>query len=65
MEFTKLVESMKVKRVKILKNLKTFWISTLFTQLVMVEYKILLMKMAIDGLVNYKAKPNFDLLWDL
>jgi hypothetical protein len=37
----------------------------LFIELIMVEYKTLLIKMAIDGLVNDKPKPNFNLLWDL
>jgi hypothetical protein len=53
---------METKGAKILKNAKTHWISMLsFARCVMVEHKILLMKMAIDGLTNDKAKTNFDL----
>jgi uncharacterized membrane protein len=51
---------------KILKNVKTRWISMLsFVQCVMAEYKTLLVKMALDAPTNDKAKKNFDLLCDV
>jgi hypothetical protein len=66
LEFTKLVEVMETKGAKILKNVKTHWISMLSpTWCVMVEYRILLMKMALDGPTNDKAKENFKLLCDV
>lgn len=54
MEFSKLVELMETKGAKNLKMLSS-------TKGVMVKYKTLLMKMAIDGPTNDKAKANFDL----
>jgi hypothetical protein len=58
LEFTKLA--------KILKNVKTRWISMLFlVQRVMVEYKTLLIMMTLDVPTNDKAKTNFDLLYDV
>ncbi len=66
LEFTKLVELMETKGARILKNVKTHWISMLsFAQCVMAEYKSLLVKMALDAPTNDKAKTNFDLLCDL
>jgi hypothetical protein len=66
LEFTKLVELMKAKGVKILKNIKTYWISMLFlVRCVMVEYKTLLMKMTLDAPINDQAKTYFDLLCDV
>ncbi len=57
---------METKGAKILKNVKTHWISMLSpTWCVMVEYRILLMKMALDGPTNDKAKENFKLLCDV
>jgi hypothetical protein len=44
---------METKGVKILKNIKTCWIFMLFfARCVMVEYKILLMKMTFDAPIN-------------
>ncbi len=55
-----------MKGAKILKNVKTQWIGMLSpTKHVMVEYKTLLMKMALDNPNNEKAKANFDLLCDV
>jgi len=66
LEFTKLAELMKAKGVKILKNIKTYWISMLFlVQCVMVGYKTLLMKMTLDAPINDQAKAYFDLLCDV
>ncbi len=62
LEFTKLVEVMETKGAKILKNV----ISMLsLAWCVMVKYKTLLMKMALDGPTNDKAKANFELLCDV
>jgi uncharacterized membrane protein len=66
LEFTKLVEVMETKGAKILKNVKTCWIFMVFlVQCVMVEYRMLLMRMALDAPTNDKAKTNFDLLCDV
>ncbi len=66
MEFSKLIELMETKGAKILKNVEIHWISMLsFAQCVMVEYKILLMKMALDDPTNEKTKANFDLFYDV
>jgi hypothetical protein len=54
LEFSKLVELMETKGAKNLKMLSS-------TKGVMAKYKTLLMKMAIDGPTNDKAKANFDL----
>jgi hypothetical protein len=57
---------MKTKRAKILKNVKTCWISMLSpAQCVMEKYKILFMKMALDDPTNEKTKANFDLICDV
>ncbi len=62
---------METKGAKILKNVKTPWISMLSPIWhVMVEYKTLLMKMALDAPINEKAKvvflkDNFDLICDV
>jgi hypothetical protein len=53
---------MEMKKAKIFKNVKTRWIHMLSpTKRVMVEYKTLLMKMAINNPSNEKAKVKFDL----
>ncbi len=57
---------METKGAKILKNVKIHWISMLSpTRCVMAEYKILLMKMALDDPTNEKTKANFDLFYDV
>jgi hypothetical protein len=57
---------METKRAKILKNVKTHWISMLSpTWRVMVEYRTLLMKMTFDAPTNEKEKANFDLFYDV
>ncbi len=64
--FTKLAKIMETIEAKILKNVITRWINMLsLAKHVMVEYKTLLMKMAIDNPSNEKAKANFDLLCDV
>jgi len=66
LEYTKLTKLMETNRAKILKNVKTHWIYMLsLAQCVMVEYKILLMKMALDDPINEKTKANFDLFCDV
>jgi hypothetical protein len=61
LELIKLVKTMKAKGNKLSKNIKTKWISMLDpTKQVMVEYCILVMKMALDYLSN-----NFKMLCDI
>ncbi len=53
LEFTKLVGIVEIKGNKILCNIKTWWIFMLsLTQKMMVEYKALLVKMAMDQNTN-------------
>jgi hypothetical protein len=57
---------METKGAKILKNVKTRWIFILsFVQRVMAKYRTLLINMALDALINDKAKTNFDRLCDV
>ncbi len=57
---------MEPKGAKILKNVRTQWISMLSpTWHVMLEYRTLLMKMALNVPTNKKAKANFDFLCDV
>jgi len=57
---------METKKTKILRNVKTQWISMLSpAKHIMAKYKTLVMKMAIDSLRNEKPKANFDLLCDV
>jgi hypothetical protein len=57
---------METKCLKLLKNVKTKWISMLSpTKWVMVEYKTLLMKMTLDMGANFQAITNFEHLVDL
>jgi len=66
LEFTKLAKLMETKSAKILKNVKTHWISMLSpTWRVMVEYRTLLMKMTFDAPTNEKEKANCDLFYDV
>jgi hypothetical protein len=66
LEFTKLTKVMETKGAKILKNVKTHWISMLSPAwCVMGEYRTLLMKMALDGPTNDKAKANFEFFCDV
>jgi hypothetical protein len=66
LEYTKLTKLMETNKAKILKNVKTRWIYMLsLAQCVMVEYKISLMKMALDDLIDEKTKANFDLFCDV
>ena len=51
LEFPKLAEVMHLKGLKILKNIKTRWISMLSPSVrIMNEYRVLLVKMAVDSL---------------
>jgi hypothetical protein len=66
LEFTKLAKLMETNGAKILKNLKTRWIFMMsHIRHLMVKYRTLLMKMALDAPTNDKAKTNFDLLCDM
>ncbi len=57
---------METNGAKILKNLKTRWIFMMsHIRRLMVKYRTLLMKMALDAPTNDKAKTNFDLLCDM
>jgi hypothetical protein len=63
LEFTKLAEVMELKGMK---DVKTHWIFMLSPVWhVMVEFRTLLMKMALDGPTNDKAKANFELICDV
>jgi hypothetical protein len=65
-EFTKLVNIMETKGLKLLRNVKTRWDSMLSpTKWVMVEYKTLLMKMALNMDANSQVATNFEHLVDL
>lgn len=73
MELSKLVKIMKAKGNKLLKNIKTKWISMLDpTKEVMVEYCTLIVKMALDylsnnsiNLVNFKMLFGIKVLYEL
>ncbi len=66
LDFTKFAKIMEIKKAKILKNVKTQWISMLsLAKHVMEKYKTLSIKMAIDSLSNEKPKANFDFLCDV
>jgi hypothetical protein len=57
---------METKGLKLLRNVKTRWISMFKpTKWVMVEYKTLLMKMALNMDVNFQAPTNIKRLVDL
>jgi hypothetical protein len=57
---------METKGLKLLRNMKTRWISMLSpTKWVMAKYKTLLMKMALDMDANSQATTNFEHLVDL
>jgi hypothetical protein len=60
-EFTKLVELMEIKILKILHNVKTWWIN-IFSLLikVMARYWTLLVKMQQDNVEGEIAKENYD-----
>jgi hypothetical protein len=61
LEFTKLATIMETIGPKLLKNVKTKWISMFsLAKQVMLEYKILLMKMAINMDANSQATTNFE-----
>jgi hypothetical protein len=66
LEFSKLAEIMETQGNKLLKNVKTWWISMLEpTKRVMSEYHTLVVKMALDSTNNNSAKVNFELLCDI
>ncbi len=66
LEFTKLVDIMESKGLKLLRNVKARWDSMLSpTKQVMTEYKTLLMKMALDMDANSQVATNFERLVDL
>lgn len=60
LEFTKLVEIMETKSNKILCKIKTQWIFMLsLAKIVMVEYRTLWVKMAMDKNTNQQKKFNY------
>jgi hypothetical protein len=66
LEFSKLAEIMETQGNKLLKNVKTRWISLLEpTKRVMSEYRTLVVNMALDSTNNNSAKVNFELLCDI
>jgi hypothetical protein len=65
LKFTKLAEMLEIKGNKILRNVKTRWISMLsLAKRLMVEYRTFLVKMALDNLTNQQAKQNYEHLCD-
>jgi hypothetical protein len=61
LEFTKFVEVMEMKGNKIVCNMKTRWILMLSpAKKVLVEYKTLLVKMAMDSFTNHQTKFNYE-----
>lgn len=66
LEFTKLVEVVETEGLKMLKNVKTRWISLLEPlQCVLGEYKALIVKKAKDNSSNATTRSNLGLLLDL
>ncbi len=66
LEFSKLATIVETKGSKLLRNVKTKWISMLsLAKWVMAKYKTLLMKMAINMDANSQATTNFELVVDL
>jgi hypothetical protein len=66
LEFTKLATIMETKGPKLLRNVKTKWISMLsLTKWVITKNKTLLMKMAINMYANSQATTKFEHLVDL
>ncbi len=66
LEFIKISKLMATKGNKIIQNVKTRWILMLnFTKIIMVEYKTLLVKMALDNITNQQVMLNYEHLCDL
>jgi len=69
MEFPKLIDIIETKRNTILHNVhnvKIKWILMLnLAKKVVEKYKIFLVKMAMDNLINHQAKLNYEHLCDL
>jgi len=66
LEFIKLVETLETKGLKLLKNVKTHWISMLSPlKRILAHYKSLVVKMHSDCEKNKSACDNFELLCDL
>jgi len=56
-KFTKLTDMMETKELKMFKNVKTYWISLLdLLKIILVKYKPLLAKMAMDSSSNQATK---------
>ncbi len=66
LEFTKLVEIVGIRRLKILRNVQIWWISMLEPlKQMMAKYKTLIMKMSQDNVSIVQAMFNLDLFNDL
>jgi hypothetical protein len=66
LEFCKLVEILESKENKLLKNIKTRWISMLsLCKIIFAEYKFLVVKMVEDSDHIENAKNNYELLCDV
>jgi hypothetical protein len=65
LEFIKLAKFMQIKGNKILRNVKTRWISMLsLAKRMMAKYRTLLVKMALDNPTNQQTKLNYENLFD-
>ncbi len=65
-KFIKFVKTLEIKGVKLLRNVKTQWISMLsMLKCVMVDYKALIVKMHFNHDKTKYASTNFELLCDL
>ncbi len=66
LEFTKLAKTLEIKRLKLLKNVKTWWISMLSPlKHVPIQYKSSFVKMHFDYEKSNYIRENFELLCDL
>jgi hypothetical protein len=66
LEFTKFVKTLETKGLKLLRNVKTHWISMLsLLKCVLARYKSLVVKMHYDCVKSKYVHDNFELLCDL
>jgi hypothetical protein len=66
LKFVNLAKTLETKALKLLRNIKTCWISMLsLLKCVLGEYKSLVVKMHIDALKIKLVRDNVDILCDL
>jgi hypothetical protein len=66
LKFTKFVEPLEIERLKLLRNVKTHWVSMLnLLKCVLAQCKYLVVKMHSDCEKNKSTHDNFELLCDL